>query len=89
MQIWQIRLEKQPEKFLSKIDKNLKVRLLKEIQKLPDATDTKPLTNYPRLHRLRVGDFRVIYRKEGDLLTIIVLQVGSRGDIYKWLARQD
>ena len=33
--------------------------------------------------RLRVGDWRVIYDVQEDALIILVLKVGSRGDIYR------
>ncbi len=33
-------------------------------------------------YRLRVGDWRVIYAVQEDELVILVLKVGSRGDIY-------
>lgn len=36
-------------------------------------------------HRLRVGKYRVIYRytQNGELDILIVMEIGSRGDIYK------
>ena len=34
-------------------------------------------------YRLRVGDWRVIYAVQEDELVIVVLKVGSRGDIYR------
>lgn len=36
-------------------------------------------------HRLRVGKYRVIYRytQEGELDILLVMDIGSRGDIYK------
>ena len=34
-------------------------------------------------YRLRVGDWRVIYAVEDDELIILVLKVGSRGDVYR------
>ena len=34
-------------------------------------------------HRLRVGEWRVIYDVQDDELIILVLKVGSRGDIYR------
>ena len=34
-------------------------------------------------YRLRVGDWRVIYEIRKEELIILVLRVGSRGDIYR------
>ncbi|MCL1470975.1 type II toxin-antitoxin system RelE/ParE family toxin [Argonema antarcticum A004/B2] len=33
--------------------------------------------------RLRVGDYRVIYRIENDILEILIIKVGHRKNIYK------
>ena len=43
------------------------------VTKLPNRTG----------YRLRVGDWRVIYDIQEDELIILVLKVGSRGDIYR------
>ena len=34
-------------------------------------------------YRLRVGDWRVIYEVEGKELVILVLRIGSRGEVYR------
>jgi mRNA interferase RelE/StbE len=34
-------------------------------------------------YRLRVGDWRVIYELQDDQLVILILKVGSRGEIYR------
>jgi mRNA interferase RelE/StbE len=34
-------------------------------------------------YRLQVGDWRVIYDVQEDELMILVLKVGSRGDVYR------
>lgn len=36
-------------------------------------------------HRLRIGKYRVIdrYTKDGEVKILIVMEIGSRGDIYK------
>lgn len=33
--------------------------------------------------RLRVGDYRVIYRVEDDLLVVLVVRVGHRREVYE------
>ena len=33
--------------------------------------------------RIRVGDYRIIYRVEDDVLIVVVVKVGHRRDIYR------
>jgi mRNA interferase RelE/StbE len=44
--------------------------------------DVTKLQNRPG-YRLRVGDWRVIYEIVSDELTILVLRIGSRGEVYR------
>jgi mRNA interferase RelE/StbE len=34
-------------------------------------------------YRLRVGDWRIIYRINNDILEILVLRIAPRGEVYK------
>jgi mRNA interferase RelE/StbE len=34
-------------------------------------------------YRLRVGDWRAIYEIEGEELVLLVLRIGSRGEVYR------
>jgi mRNA interferase RelE/StbE len=34
-------------------------------------------------YRLRVGDWRVLYEIEGEELIILVLRIGTRGEVYR------
>ena len=72
--------EKQAEKYLHRQTDDVQIRIENAINKIPDG-DIKQLKGYTSLYRLRVGDMRVIFRKEAD--NIYVLLIGSRGDIYK------
>ncbi|MDR1736105.1 MAG: type II toxin-antitoxin system RelE/ParE family toxin [Oscillospiraceae bacterium] len=58
-------------------------RLLRAINKLPYEGDILPLSGRKNEYRLRVGDYRVIYSLYDDVVTVVVMTVGNRGDIYK------
>jgi len=75
----EIRYSKQASKFLQKQSKQVQLRIIKAINKLP-AGDVKKMQgmNY---YRLRVGDFRVIFSNDGTVL--MVEKIGNRGEVYK------
>lgn len=64
---------------MSKQDKQTRNRLINEIEKLPlgDVKKLKGTTGY----RLRVGTFRILFDKKGNIIDII--DIGNRGQIYK------
>lgn len=64
------------------MDKPTKQRLKNAIEKLP-AGDVKKLQGYLVDYRLRVGDLRVIFSVEDDIIT--VKDVLPRGQAYKRL----
>ena len=66
-------------KFLNKQDKPTRKRIVSAIEKLP-------LGNIKKLqgtigYRLRVGDFRILFDKDGNIINII--KIDNRGQIYK------
>ncbi|MEV8359976.1 type II toxin-antitoxin system RelE/ParE family toxin [Microbacterium sp. NPDC076895] len=54
------------------------IELLSENPRPPAATK---LTARPEW-RVRTGDYRVLYRIEDDILTIVVVRAGHRRDVY-------
>ncbi|MFA9398339.1 MAG: type II toxin-antitoxin system RelE/ParE family toxin [Clostridiaceae bacterium] len=79
---YNIDLTKKAEKFIKKQDKEMQKRLIKAIIELPIG-DIKKLKGMSELYRLRVGSYRVIFEKKDTELTIIVVDIGNRGQIYK------
>ena len=43
--------------------------------------NVKPLKGRPGYKRLRVGDWRIIFSEDGDVIAIV--QIGPRGGIYE------
>lgn len=75
----EIRYSKQSEKFLKKQDSATRNRILNAIHRLP-AGDVKKLQGCSS-YRLRVGDYRVIFDKDGNILYIE--RIDNRGQVYK------
>ena len=53
-------------------------------ENLPDPATTKMKGNNA-FHRIRVGDYRIVYIIDEGRLVILVVKVGHRKDIYKRL----
>ena len=51
---------------------------------LPDPTSTK-MKGSNSFHKVRAGDYRIIYEIHNDRLVILVVKIGHRKDVYKRL----
>lgn len=81
---YQIKYEKGCLKYLKRLAKNTQVRIINAINQLPFG-DVKTLQGIPNNYRLRVGDYRIIFYKDDEQLTINILEIASRGEVYKRL----
>lgn len=82
---YKIVIEKLAEKFIMKLSKPEKERVLRAIYKLPHEGDIKQLKGKRSkgLLRLRVGDYRIIYTVDNGELIVYIIDAGNRGEIYK------
>jgi mRNA interferase RelE/StbE len=80
-------------KFRPAVEKNLRALPQKELirikrkidtlaENLPDPAITKMKGNN-KFHKIRTGDYRIIYEIHDDTLVILVVKIGHRKDIYK------
>ncbi|MEM7494716.1 MAG: type II toxin-antitoxin system RelE/ParE family toxin [Myxococcota bacterium] len=72
-------------KQLGKLPRASRVRLCAGIDSLEQGPSPKwrKLANSPCLYRLRVGDYRVVFRVDRHRLLILVARVGHRREIYR------
>lgn len=49
----------------------------------PRQLGTALLGAYSNLHRYRIGDYRVIYEIKDEEITIYIVRVGDRKDVYE------
>ena len=59
------------------------VRAIEALAMTPRPPGTIQLAGGNGELRIRVGDYRVIYDIEDDVLVVLVLRIGHRGDVYK------
>ena len=77
-----LQITKTAERSIKKLDKATRSRVIAGIKKLP-LDDIKKLKGYENSYRLRIGDYRVIYKSDG--YTILIADVLPRGEAYKRL----
>ena len=80
---YKIVIERLAEKFIIKLPRPEKERVLRAIAKLPNEGDIRKLKGHDDLLRLRVGEYRVIYTVNHGELIVIVIDADNRGQIYK------
>ena len=73
-------------KSLKRFPKRELVRIKKKIDELstslPDPNTTK-MKGDNSFHKIRSGNYRIIYEIHDDRLVILVVKVGHRTDVYK------
>ena len=82
--IYKIKFEKRAFQELDKLDQIISRRILKNIKELKKNFHTKDVKRLKAqdIYRLRVGNYRVLFYIENDLIRI--LKVGHRKNIYKY-----
>lgn len=76
----QIEYSKQAVKYINSADKPTKKRLKEAIEKIPFG-DIKKLQGVEDGYRLRVGDLRVLFTMENDV--VYIERILPRGEAYK------
>ena len=69
-----------PKRYLVKIKKRIEELSVN----LPDFSSTKMRGNNT-FHKIRSGDYRILYEINDDKLVILIIKIGHRKDIYKKL----
>jgi mRNA interferase RelE/StbE len=83
---YHVKVKRSAAKALKKIPKADQKRIADKIaslaEDLPNPDTTKMKGNNP-FHRIRVGEHRIIYEIQEDVLLILVVKIGHRKDIYR------
>ncbi len=85
MKTYSVRIEPRVWKKLMALRADLQEKILSAIENLENAprpSGCKKLKDQGGLYRIRVGDYRVLYTVEDEILVVLVVDVGDRKEIY-------
>ncbi len=86
MELYKIEWKRSAVKELKKLSKENINRILETVEALSSSSfpnQTKKLVGSNNSFRIRVSDYRIIYTVLSKILTIEIIRVGHRRDIYK------
>jgi len=78
--------DKQPRNFLKKAEKHISKRIMDKIDEVlpnnPVPHDAKPIVSQHGVFRIRVGDYRILYRIDYQEKKIIIFKIDKRSRVY-------
>ena len=86
MAIYQIEWKKSAIRELKHLDRKIIQRIIYAVDSLPKnpfPTGVRKLTGSEKTYRIRVGDYRVVYEVHTKTITIEIIRVRHRKDVYR------
>jgi len=86
MAAWEIEIHRNARGVLERLPRDVFERIDKAISSLTDEPwprGSRKLRGHHNLYRIRVGDWRVVYAIEEDELIVLILEVATRGGVYR------
>lgn len=89
---WKVEFRPSADKQLRKLPREVQAAIITALERLvleqsnpeePRASNLKKLAGRGEEWRMRVGDYRVIFERQGDRLVILVLNLGHRREVYR------
>lgn len=60
-------------------------RVIDDLGEEPRPSGAKALQGRHGLLRVRVGDYRIVYQIDDDVLEVLIIRIGHRRDVYRGL----
>jgi mRNA interferase RelE/StbE len=84
--LYSVQFTPRAQRDFSALDRAIQQRLRRRIDRLaedPFPVGAKKLHGEEPFYRIRVSDYRVIYKVEADELVVIVVKIGHRREVYR------
>ena len=88
MDSYSIKWKQSAQRELKKLGKDIILKILDRVQSLaenPHPGGSRKLKGSEHTYRIRVGEYRVVYTIRNTVLTIEIIRVGHRREIYRKL----
>ena len=82
---YKIEIKRSAEKEFSSINRKDRLRIIERIQSLSDVprpSGVKKLSGEEK-YRIREGNYRILYQIYDEVITIVVVRVGHRREVYR------
>lgn len=88
MKTYKIEFTKSALKEFKKVSKKIRDKLLEALELLAtnpysELIKSKKIRGAQNLFRIRIGDYRVVYEVQKNILKIIVIKIGHRREVYR------
>jgi mRNA interferase RelE/StbE len=88
--LYTVKFTKRALKDLAGLDKATHNKILEslpllEVNPFAEILQFKKLRGQKSLYRIRIGNYRVVYEVRGAELIIVVIRIGHRKDVYRYL----
>jgi mRNA interferase RelE/StbE len=82
---YSVKIKESAQKSLARIAKPDRLRLITAIERLSEEPFAGGVLKgeFSGLRRLRVGDYRIVYEALQDQLTILIVRVAHRREVYR------
>lgn len=78
----EIKLKKQPQKYLAAVDANTRQKLYKALDQLSRLEgDIVPLAGHKNLYRYKIAHYRIIFEWNKGEIVITVIEINTRTNI--------
>ncbi len=83
---YQVEITPAAQRQIKKLSPDVQQRIIERLEAL--AVEPRPprvvkLEGEESLYRVRVGNYRIVYKIEDDILLILVAKIGHRRDVYR------
>ncbi len=85
---YEVRLKPSAERAFRKLPAEIRSRIGSRLDSLassPRPSGCEKLGGVDNLYRVRVGDYRIVYQVSDEVLLVLVVTIGHRGDVYRRL----